>query len=126
MSRWDYLAGTFPEAVSGLLLFCPYNNLTDVARYHTMRLIPVSLLLRDRFPSDRWLQTYRGPVGILLAAEDRVVPARFGRRLYESYTGPKKLWEILGAGHNDVFVRPDGWWREVFDFWKSSPRTSSG
>lgn len=115
-----YLAGTFPEAVSGLLLFCPYNNLTDVAKYHTMRLLPVNLLLRDRFPSDQWLQTYRGPVGILLAIEDRVVPARFGRRLYAGYSGPKKLWELPGAGHNDVFVRPEEWWQEVFDFWKSS------
>src|SRR5688572_6597306 len=104
-----YLAGSFPEAVRGLLLFCPYNNLTDVARYHTMRLVPVSLLLRDRFPSDQWLQNYRGPVGILVAIEDRVVPARFGRRLYDSYGGPKKLWEIPNAGHNDVFERPEEW-----------------
>jgi fermentation-respiration switch protein FrsA (DUF1100 family) len=115
-----YLAGTFPEGVSGLLLFCPFNNLTEVARYHTMRLLPVNLMLRDRFPSDQWLQSYGGPVGILLAVEDRVVPARFGRRLYDGYRGPKKLWEIPGAGHNDVFVRPEDWWREVFDFWKRS------
>jgi uncharacterized protein len=111
-----YLAGTFPEAVSGLLLFCPYNNLTDVARHHTMGVIPVSLILRDRFPSEQWLQSYRGPVGILVADEDRVVPARFGRRLYDGYKGPKRLWEIPDAGHNDVFERPEEWWREVFDF----------
>ena len=114
-----YLAGAFPEAVSGLLLFCPYNNLTDVARHHTSSLLPVGLLLRDRFPSDQWLQTYQGPVGILVAGQDRVVPARFGRRLYDGYNGPKQIWEIAAAGYNDVFVRPKEWWREVFDFWNS-------
>jgi hypothetical protein len=115
-----YLASSFPESVAGLLLFCPYNNLTDVAKYHTSSLVPVNLLLRDRFPSDQWLQNYRGPVAVLVAKEDRIVPARFGRRLYDGYNGPKKLWEIPGAGHDDVFIRPQNWWGEVFDFWGAS------
>jgi len=112
-----WLAGTYPDAVRGLLLFCPYNNLTDVAKYHVTSLVPVGLLLRDRFPSEDWLRAYRGPVGILVAKEDTIVPARFGRQLYDGYAGPKKLWEIANAGHNDVCVRPDAWWQEVFAFW---------
>jgi hypothetical protein len=75
-------------------------------------------MLWDRFPSDQWLASYPGPAGFLVASEDIVVPARFGRRLYEVYPGRKKLWEIAGADHNTVFQRPPGWWRELFEFWQ--------
>ena len=57
------------------------------------------------------------PVAVLLAGLDVVVPNRFGRRLYEAYAGPKKLWEIPTASHNDLCDRPAEWWKELFAFW---------
>jgi pimeloyl-ACP methyl ester carboxylesterase len=111
-----YLAGRYPAAVKGLMLFCPYNNLTAVAQHH-MRILPVRWLIWDRFPAGDWLKSYHGPVGMLVMKGDIVVPARFGHQLYASYSGPKKLWEVEDGGHNDACVRPSTWWREVLTFW---------
>ena len=111
-----WLAGNYPEAIDGVMLFCPYNSMTAVAQHH-MSIFPVRWMLRDRYPSEEWLKNYRGPVGVVVATEDVVVPARFGQRLYAGYSGPKKLWELGDCGHNDVCLRPEEWWRDLVAFW---------
>jgi len=65
------------------------------------------------------LSTYRGPVAMLVAGDDTVVPERFGRRLYEAYNGPKRLWEFPGGNHGTVMTQPSEIWRQIIDFWKS-------
>ena len=52
----------------------------------------VRLLLRDRYDNRSALKNYRGPVAVLLAGRDEVIPARFGRELFDSYSGSKRLW----------------------------------
>ena len=120
----SYLAGTHPETVKGMLLIAPYNNLTDVAKVH-MPMFPVSLMLWDRFPSATYLQNYHGPVAMLFAGQDVVVPNRFGHKLFEGYNGPKKSWEVPLAGHDDLLNQSDEWWRDLVVFWKSSAATST-
>jgi uncharacterized protein len=112
-----YLAGTHPKAVSGVLLVAPYHNLTEVAQHH-MRIFPVSWLLLDRFPSAKYLREYHGPAGMILAGRDEVIPNRFGRHLYDDYAGPKKLWVIPDAYHNDLPYQSAEWWEELVSFWK--------
>jgi len=114
-----YLAGTYPESVQAMLLIAPYDSLTSVAKTH-MPIFPVGLLLRDRFPSSTYLKNYHGPIGMLVAGQDTVVPNRFGHRLYDGYQGPKKFWELPSAGHNDLVDQPDTWWRELLAFWKAN------
>jgi hypothetical protein len=113
-----YLAGTRSEVVRGLLLIAPYNRLVPVAQAH-MRIFPAWLFLLDRFPSEDYLESYHGPVAMLFAGNDRIVPNRFGHRLYDGYRGPKKFWEIPGAGHNDLLQQPADWWRGLVDFWNT-------
>jgi pimeloyl-ACP methyl ester carboxylesterase len=116
----SFLAGTYPDKVAGALLMAPYNSMVDVAQSH-MTLLPVWLMLKDRYPASTWLQPYHGPVAVVLAGADTVVPNRFGRRLYEGYSGPKKVWLIPGAEHGDAFERPLVWWDELAQFWKTLP-----
>ena len=113
-----YLAGAHPESVGGLLLFTPFNNLASVAQRH-MPIFPVRWMLWDRFPSDEFLKNYRGPVAFVLAGNDEVVPDKFGRRLFDGYRGPKKLWEAPNAGHTEVQTQPPEFWRAVAAFWES-------
>src|SRR5208282_4620468 len=75
-----YLAGTHPDKIAGILLLSPFNRLTSVAQDH-MPLLPVWLLLVDRFPSEDYLRAFRGPVGIMVDGRDEVVPEKFGLRL---------------------------------------------
>jgi uncharacterized protein len=85
-----WLAGKHPDKIAGVILLAPYNNLTDVAQAH-MPLLPVHLLLVDRFPAEKFLRNFSGPVAVLVGGKDPVVPERFGRRLYDGYGGPKRL-----------------------------------
>ncbi len=110
-----YLAGTHPTQVAGVVLLAPYNRLTDVAQYH-MPLLPVHLLLVDRFPSEDYLNNYHGPVAVLVAGQDQVVPEKFGRRLYDKYTGAKRLWEFPGDDHGTIMFRLPNVWQQIITF----------
>lgn len=112
----SYLAGTSIQHVSGVLLIAPYNNMRSVAQHH-LRIFPVRWMLRDKYPSDVYLRNYSGPIGFVLAGRDEVIPSRFGRRLYDSYHGPKRLWEERQAGHNDLHRAGLSWWKEAVEFW---------
>lgn len=114
-----YVAGTHPKNVAGVLLIAPYNNFTTVAREH-MPLFPVRWILRDRYPSDTYLKTYDGPLVVLLAGNDRVVPSHFGRRLFDGYGGRKKLLEERNATHDDIHMIKLAVWKEIFAFWEAS------
>jgi pimeloyl-ACP methyl ester carboxylesterase len=123
----SYLAGTYPDRVAGVVLIAPYNRLAAAAQFH-YPLLPVGLLLLDRFPSEDYLQRYHGPVGILVGGRDQVVPERLGRRLYDGYLGPKRLWEFPEDGHGDLFHRVPEIWSQFIELWqaeKTDPKESS-
>lgn len=119
-----YLAKMHTNQVAGLMLFAPYNKLASVGQ-RQMPFLPVWLLLRDRFNPEEWLKDYREPVVMVIAGADQVIPPEFGRRLYDSYGGPKRLQVVPGAGHNDVTTQSPAWWSDTFNFLQQSP-TSSG
>jgi uncharacterized protein len=116
----SYLAGTYSNQVAGIVLFAPYNRLADVAQYH-VRVLPAHWILVDRFPSQDYLRNFHGPVGIFVGGQDNVVPEKFGRRLYDSYAGPKRLWEYPEANHGTVTQRTPEEWKQIVDFWRHEP-----
>lgn len=118
-----HLAQVQPNRVAGLALFMPYDKLVSVAQ-SAMPFLPVSLVLRERFAPATWLEDYRGPVKIVLASADEVIPARFGQRLYDGYVGPKDLLVVSGARHNDVAGQSTQWWKAVFSFWQQNKRVT--
>jgi uncharacterized protein len=115
-----YLAGTHPGQVAGVVLLGAYNRLADIARYH-YPLLPARLILVDRFSSEDYLRGYHGPVAVLVAGQDQVVPEKFGRRLYDGYAGPKRLWEFPEANHGTVMEQPPDVWTQIVVFWQTTP-----
>ncbi len=103
-------AAAHPDRIAGLLLLTPFDSLANVAQHH-YPLLPVRWIMRDQYPSTEWLKQYRGPVAIILAANDTIVPAKFGQNLYDTYTGPKKLITADDADHNDLLhtLYPSAW-----------------
>ena len=77
-------------------------------------------MLRDQYPSDTYLKGYAGPLVVLLAGNDRVVPSKFGRRLVDGYGGRKKLLEERNATHDDIHMIKPAVWKEIFAFWSES------
>jgi len=109
-------ARSHPERVAGLLLLTPFDSLVNVAAHH-YPVLPVRWLLRDRYPSAQWLDGYRGPVAIIVAGRDTIVPARFGRQLHDGYQGPKLLITAENADHNDLLhLLPESAWAQALSF----------
>jgi len=114
-----YLAGQFPEKITGLMLLSPYDRLARVAQNH-YPLLPACWMIRDDFWPEQYLRTYRGLVGIMIDGSDEIVPPQFGHRLLDSYSGPKRLWEYPGHNHVELGESPETFWQAVIQFWQTS------
>ena len=61
------------------------------------------------------------PLLYLRGGEDRRVPLRDGRELYERWAGPKEQWVEPGVGHVSLFARtPEAYCHRVTDFFNRS------
>lgn len=120
-----HLAKTHSGEVSGLALFVPYHRLAWVAQ-RQMPLLPAGWLLRDRYAPADDLKSFQGPVKVVVAEQDEIIPAESGRRLFESYTGPKDLEIVPRARHNEVTEQTPEWWREVLKFWQTHQNATVG
>ncbi len=110
------VAGTGEVPVAGIGLITPWDTLPNLAQ-SLYWFLPARLLVRDRYDSVANLGRYGGPVAVLMAERDEIIPNRHTLALYESLPGPKRLWVFPGATHNRWPREPDaGWWKEVMAF----------
>jgi len=87
---------------SGLVLESPFSSIADVGSYRYPYL-PVYWLLKDRFDSLRHIHKVTAPLLMLHAEQDRVVPVRFGRKLFAAALSPKRAYFVHGATHNTLY-----------------------
>ena len=115
-------AAARPDAVPGIMLITPFTSLIDAGRARFPGFL-VEAILRDRYDNVRALEEYDGRVGVLIAGRDEVVPPELGRRLYEGYDGPKRLWVDDDAAHNTIDYSPASpWWDEIARFLRDHSR----
>ena len=114
----SFLAGQFPEKITGIVLFSPYHQLAAVAQSH-YPLLPARWLLLDDFQAEEYLKNFHGLVGIVIDGKDKIVPAKFGRRLFDGYAGPKRLWEYPQSSHVELGEPPEKFWQTAIGFWRS-------
>jgi len=117
----SFLAGKFPERINGIILLSPYDRLANIAQSRYPWL-PARWLLLDQFPSENFLKSYHGSVGVMLDGRDRIVPEIYGQRLYDGYAGAKKLWRYPDSGHIQIGEAPENFWRAVVKFWKGDKK----
>jgi uncharacterized protein len=115
----SYLAGTYTNRIAGMVLISPFTSVTAVAQ-HRYPILPVWLILTDRFPSEYYLRSYHGKVGITVDGKDTTVPEKFGLRLYNDYAGPKKLWEYPNGRHCQLDKPQTIFWKQAVKFWQSN------
>ncbi len=114
------VASARPNLVKGVLLITPFDRLESPA-IEAYPFLPVHWILLDRFESDLALEKYMGPVGVILAGQDQVVPMKYGQKLYNGYQGPKKLWVQPDKGHNTLDLSEENiLWAELRKFWEAN------
>lgn len=87
--------------VAALVLITPFDSLVSVAQAH-MRWLPARWLMRDRFETTRELAGHRGPVLIIRAGQDEIVPASSTQALIDALPTQPHVVEVPEAGHNNV------------------------
>jgi pimeloyl-ACP methyl ester carboxylesterase len=112
-----HLAQKYPTGVAGLAMFVPYDKLASVAGDH-VPFLPAYYLLWDRYDPVEWLKDYHGPVKVIVAGSDEIIPPKLGKQLYEGYSGPKILQVIPGARHSSTTAESPDWWKELLAFWQ--------
>ena len=83
-----------------LVLRSPFTSMTEIGRHH-YPFLPVRWLLRDRYPSLERAPSVSCPTLVIAGDRDSIIPIEQSRRLYEAFTGEKRLVVIAGADHND-------------------------
>ncbi len=79
--------------------------------------IPFRLFPFDQFPNLKRLSQIYCPILFIHGTRDSIIPIRHGKKLYESYRGPKEFLWVEGADHNDLFATdPDGYLQAIRDF----------
>jgi len=87
--------------VGRVILEAPFTSAAAVAsiRYWYM---PVRLLMKDQFHSDRRIRKVTAPLLILHGVHDRVVPYAMGERMFELANKPKHIVRFLDGGHENL------------------------
>ena len=92
------LAVEHPPA--GLLLRSPFVDLAAVGSEH-YPLLPVRLLLRDRYPVAERVAELRVPTTVVYGGRDSIVPPAQSRRVADAAAQLHRRVEVPGADHND-------------------------
>jgi pimeloyl-ACP methyl ester carboxylesterase len=110
------VAANTETPIAGLVLVTPWDSLPDLAQY-IYWFFPVRWLMLDQYNSVENVASYAGPVAVVVAERDEIIPARHSMNLFDAVPGNKRLWVLAGANHNSWPVQPDAaWWREVVSF----------
>lgn len=103
-------------SVAGVAMITPWTTLPDIAQ-DAFWFLPARYMVRDRYDNIANLNQWGGPVAVVIAARDEIIPAQHGERLYEALTTVKRRWVFPESGHNGWPIEPGHrWWGEVLDF----------
>ena len=92
------LAAEHPPA--GLVLRSPFIDL-PAAGQESYPLLPVRLVLRDRFPVADLLAKVTAPTVVIYGTADTLIPPAQSKTVAKKAAGPVRLIAVEGADHND-------------------------
>jgi fermentation-respiration switch protein FrsA (DUF1100 family) len=89
------------KPVGRVILEAPFTSAAAVGARHYWYL-PVGLLMKDKFRSDRRIGKVTAPLLILHGLRDQTVPYAMGERLFDLANQPKHIARFLDGGHEDL------------------------
>lgn len=107
---WGFSLGTgvavalaAEKPVAKLILEAPFSSTADVAA-SLFWYMPVRLVMRDQFRSDRRIAQVTAPLLVMHGTDDYAIPIRFGERLFALASEPKRFVRIPGGAHDNLAV----------------------
>jgi uncharacterized protein len=95
------LASKHPEA-KALIVQSSFTSIRDMTkRFGVYWVLPVELLLRQRFESEQKMRSIKMPVLIITGTDDIQIPVEMGKRLHQAAVGKKELIIVEGGGHDN-------------------------
>ena len=83
------------------ILESPFYSIVEIAQ-KTYPILPVKLMLKDRFDSYLFAPYITSKVLIFHGDQDQIVSISSGQKLYNTITSKKKFLELQGASHVDT------------------------
>ncbi|MEN8190992.1 MAG: alpha/beta hydrolase, partial [Thermodesulfobacteriota bacterium] len=96
------------KKVDGVILVTPFDSMEMVAKDH-YRWLPVSLLMRHRFPSTKYTPLIKAPALVIYGGEDRIVLPPRTEALLKSLPKSTRVLRFAEAGHNDIQLYVPYW-----------------
>jgi fermentation-respiration switch protein FrsA (DUF1100 family) len=89
----------------GLVLVSTFTSMPDVAAHH-MAWLPAHLVMSQRFPSEKRIKSYDGPLLVCHGDHDRIIPFEQGQALYAAAASENKRFvRFVGRDHLDPLPR---------------------
>ena len=92
--------------VKKVVLITPYDSIVNVAK-NQFPLFPVSLLMHQRFESNKLAPLIEEPVLCLIAEYDQIIPSQHANQLCDVWKGKMQKQTFAKATHNDITRHPD-------------------
>lgn len=112
------------QDVHRLILVTPFDSMVSVAKHH-YPLLPVQLLLLDRYDSYLHAPNVNAPTLVLMAENDQVVPGKLAMKLSHSFRDGN-CWSMIlpGTDHNSLTL-PSSVVQQFIDHPNSLPASLS-
>ncbi len=76
---------------AGVILEAPFTSMTDVGK-DKYPFLPVSLLLKDKYESDKKIKNVKNPILVMHGKVDNIVPLYMGKKIYKLANEPKHFF----------------------------------
>lgn len=86
--------------VAAIILEAPFTSMPAMAR--RVLGVPVGWLMRHRFDTLSKVPRFTAPLMVIHGTDDDLVPYEFGQQVVEAAPGPRRLYTVQGAHHNDI------------------------
>jgi fermentation-respiration switch protein FrsA (DUF1100 family) len=87
--------------IGGLILDAPFTSAADIGA-SAYPFVPVRWFIKDSFRSDERIGRVKAPLLVLHGELDRIIPIKFGERLFTLANEPKQMVRLPSGGHVDL------------------------
>ena len=92
---------------SATVLITPYENMIDVA-FEKYPFVPISLLIKHRFESDKYAPNISSPMLALISKNDQIIPKHHAYALTKVWKGKTDALEV-NEDHNSIMDNEEIW-----------------